>query len=260
MTIFFHELKRSRISLLIWTAVLAFMMGITVLIFPQMKPQMSQMENMMSDMGSFSAAFGMDKMSFGRFTDYFAIECGNILGIGGAIFSAIFGVNMLSNEEKEHTAEFLYVHPVSRFRIVTEKLAALVAQVVVLNTAVAAISLVTVASIGEDSDISVLLLLFLAYMLLELEIAMICFGISAFLQSGIGVGIGTSIGMYFLNIIANITEDAKFLKYITPFAYTEGADIIKNHTISATYLLIGMCMALVAVVIAFYRIQTKDLK
>ena len=226
MTIFFHELKRSRISLLIWTAVLAFMMAITVLIFPQMKPQMSQMENMMSDMGSFSAAFGMDKMSFGRFTDYFAIECGNILGIGGAIFSAIFGVNMLSKEEKEHTAEFLYVHPVSRFRIVTEKLAALVAQVVVFNTAVAAISLVTVASIG----------------------------------GGIGVGIGTSIGMYFLNIIANITEDAKFLKYITPFAYTEGADIIKNHTISATYLLIGMCMALVAVVIAFYRIQTKDLK
>ena len=260
MTIFFHELKRNRMSLLIWTAVLSFMMAITILVFPQMKPQMSQMEDMMSGMGSFSAAFGMDKMSFGRFTDYFAIECGNVLGIGGAIFAAIFGVTMLSKEEREHTAEFLYVHPVSRFRIVTEKLMALAVQIILFNTVIGGISLIFVVAIGEDADISVLLLLFVAYLFLELEIAMICFGVSAFLYSGIGAGVGIAVGMYFLNIIANITEDAKFLKYITPFAYTEGADILQERAISATYLSIGMCIALLMVIVAFYQTQTKDLK
>ena len=79
----------------------------------------------MSNMGSFSDAFGMNNLSFAHFTDYFSIECGNVMGLGGAVFAAITGVLMLSKEEKEHTAEFLFTHPLSRSRIVLEKLLAL---------------------------------------------------------------------------------------------------------------------------------------
>lgn len=259
MTVFIHELKRGKLSLLIWTSAIAFMLMITVLIYPQMKPQMAQMENMMADMGSFSAAFGMDKMSFGEFSDYFAIECGNVLGLGGAVFAAITGASMLAKEEKEHTAEFLYTHPVSRTRIVTEKLLALVVQITILILAVAAVSAVSIALIGESTDTFLLFLIFLAYLLLSLEIAMLCFGISAFLRSGLGVALGLAIGLYFLNILSNITEDVKFLKYITPFSYTEVSDILQNRSIPPTYLAIGMCMAAAAVTAAFLKTHKKDI-
>ena len=101
MTVFFHELKRGRISLLIWSAAIAFMLAICVIIYPEMKSQMGDISAMFADMGSFSEAFGMDKINFGSFTGFFGVECGNVLGLGGAFFAAIIGISALSKEEKE---------------------------------------------------------------------------------------------------------------------------------------------------------------
>lgn len=259
MTVFVHEIKRCRLSLLIWSAAIAFMLVVTVLIYPEMEPQMSQMENFMSDMGSFSSAFGMDKLNFAKFSDYFAIECGNVLGLGGAIFSAITGITMIGKEEKEHTSEFLFTHPISRFQIVLNKLLAVIAQLVTLNLITIASSISAMFIIGETDDISIFMLLFLAYFLLQLEIALLCFGISAFVRSGLGLGIGLAFGLYFFNIISNITENARFLDWITPFAYADGADILQTRTISGEYLAIGMCIAVVSAAVAFVKTEKKDL-
>lgn len=104
MTIIKHELKLGKNSLIIWAAIIAFMMGLYVLIYPQMENQMTEISGMFANMGSFSAAFGMDKINFGEFSGFFAVECGNVLGIGGAFFAALLGITALSKEEKEHTA------------------------------------------------------------------------------------------------------------------------------------------------------------
>ena len=48
-----------------------------------------------------------------------------------------------------------------------------------------------------------------------------------------------------MNIIANMTADANALKYITPFGYTEGSDLISTHSIEMKYLIPGMIFMLV---------------
>ncbi len=96
MTLFFHELKRNRVKLAVWTAIIAFMLCISILIYPQMTSQMGDMGDMFSQMGEFSSAFNMDKINFGEFKGYFAVECGNVLGLGGAFFAAIMGVTALA--------------------------------------------------------------------------------------------------------------------------------------------------------------------
>ena len=53
---------------------------------------------------------------------FYAVECGNILGLGGAFYAALCAATVLSKEEKDKTAEFLLTHPVSRVKIITEKL------------------------------------------------------------------------------------------------------------------------------------------
>ena len=58
MTLYFHELKRGRLSLLIWTAAIAFMMAVSIIIYPEMTAQMEAVNEAFADMGSFSAAFG----------------------------------------------------------------------------------------------------------------------------------------------------------------------------------------------------------
>ena len=138
MTLLFHELKRNKLSLVIWSAIIAFMLSVTVIIYPEMSSEMESISDMMANMGAFSDAFGMDKLNFGEFIGYFGVECGNVLGLGGAFFAAIVGVSALAKEEKEHTAEFLLTHPVTRTSIVLQKLASVYLQIIALNAVVVA--------------------------------------------------------------------------------------------------------------------------
>ena len=98
MTILKHELKRGKAALLIWAAAISFMLAICVVIYPEMSSQMGEISEMFADMGSFSAAFGMDTVNFGEFIGFFGVECGNVLGLGGAFFAALLGVSALAKE------------------------------------------------------------------------------------------------------------------------------------------------------------------
>lgn len=260
MTVWKHELRIGRMPLIIWTAAIAFLLAVCIVIYPEMSGQMGEISESFAEMGSFSQAFGMDKVNFGEFMGFFAVECGNVLGLGGALFAALVGITSLSKEEKEHTAEFLLTHPNSRIQIISEKLGAVFTQIIFLNITVIIITGLSIIVIGESPDIKVMALQFLAYFVMQIEIASICFGISAFLcRSGSGLGLGIAVLFYFLNIIANLTEKAEFLKYITPFGYTEGADIIANDSLNGKYIVVGIFFAAIAIATAYYQYNKKDI-
>lgn len=260
MVLLKHELKQGKISLIIWTAVIAFMLAVCILIYPEMAGQMNEISDMFSNMGSFSAAFGMDRINFGEFTGFFGVECGNVLGMGGAFFASLLGISALAKEEKEHTAEFLLTHPVRRRKVVMEKLLSVFSQIIILNAVVIGVTTLSILIIGETPEIKTMSLLFLAYFILQIEIAAICFGISAFISRGsMGIGLGMAALFYFLNIVANLTEDAKFIKYITPFGYTESADIIADGSINMRYLSVGVVLALIGIAASFYQYNKKDI-
>lgn len=260
MTMIRHELKQNRISLIVWTAAIGLLFAVCIFIFPEMKDEMDGVSDMFASMGSFTQAFGMDKVSFGTLTGFYAVECGNILGLGGAFFAALCGISVLAKEEKEHTAEFLLTHPVSRVRIVTDKLVAAVLQVIILNAVVYVLSMGAIVWIGEEIPWEELSLLHLAYLLLQIEIIGICFGISAFLRHGsMGIGLGVAAVMYFLNLIVNISDSAEFLRYITPFAYAEGTEIVTNVSLDAELVLLGLAYGTAGIAAAYAKYCGKDI-
>jgi len=255
-----HELKQGRLSLLVWAISISFMMAVCILIYPEMATDMGDVGTLFADMGAFSAAFGMDRINFGEFIGFFGVECGNILGLGGAFFAALTGISALAKEEKEHTAEFLFTHPISRRKIITEKLLSVVIQIIILNMIVIMITIISLLMIKETADIKILALLFLSYILMQLETAAVCFGISAFIRfGGLGIGLGLAAVYYFINIISNLTKEAKILKYITPFGYTESADIIKNQELHGGYIAVGMMITIIGVAAAYIKYTKKDI-
>lgn len=260
MTILKHEMRQGRNSLIIWTAVIAFMLGVCILIYPEMSKQMDGIGEAFANMGGFSAAFGMDKINFGEFIGFFGVECGNVLGLGGAFFAALTGISALSKEEREHTTEFLLTHPVSRQSVIAQKLVSIVAQIIILNAAAVCVTALSAIMIGELPEIKPLALMFAAYLIMQIEIAAICFGLSAFIgRGGLGLGLGLAAAFYFLNIIANLTESAEFLKYITPFGYTDSADIIADGQIEIKYLAVGIVMTVIGIGAAFWKYGQKDI-
>lgn len=261
MTILRHELRQGWKGLAIWTGCIGFFVVICVLMYPQMEQQMSEVNAMFASMGAFTAAFGMDRLNFGTLTGFYAVECGNILGIGGALYAAMTGAGILSKEEQTGTAEFLLTHPVTRCDVTAGKLAALMLQILILNVLVYGMAIACVTAIGDAIPWKELTLLHLAYLLVQVELGGICFGISAFCRRGsLGVGIGLAIGMYFVNILANITEEAEFLKYITPYGYAEGADILAEGELNAVYVLVGMALCAAGILTAFWQYRRKDIR
>ena len=260
MTLFLHEIKRNKLSLIIWSAALAWMLGICVIIYPEMQTQMGDIGAMFSDMGAFSDAFGMDMLNFGEFMGYFGVEIGNTLGLGGALLAGIVGISALSKEERDGTAELLLTMPVSRTRIVAEKLLFSAFHIVVVNLACVIVSVVGILAINVEADAGKIALIFLANLIMQLEIMAITFGISAFVKKGaMGIGIGISFGLYFLNILANLADEIEFVGKITPFGYANSGYIIEHGKIEILPLIIGILLATLGIAVAFEKYTKKDI-
>ena len=256
-----HELRQSVKSFSIWTLCIAGFVAMCIFMFPSMKGEMDKVGEMFASMGGFSAAFGLDRLNFGRMIGFYATACGNILGLGAALFAALLGVNSLSKEENDHTAEFLLTLPVSRPAVIGAKLLSMIIQIVALNVVCTLVSMASIGTIGESVEWKCLLLLNLSYLLVHIELGCIGIAVSAFsTRSNAGIGIAIAVALYFLNIVANISPDAKPLKYLTPFAFAEGADIIANVSLDTTLVVIGMTLALVSTILAFVKYSHKDIR
>ena len=177
-------------------------------------------------------------------------------GIGGIFYAAVLGTGMLEKEEREHTAEFLLTHPVSRSQVVTEKLLAMISQMLLLNGMVILLSVVSFCIIGEKPDF----LFHGAQIVMQFEILCICFGISAFLKKGAtSAGIGIAAALYFLGVFGNITEKAEFVTYITPYTYADGANVIPAGELDIKLVMLGMVYAVIGLIAAYGKYTRKDI-
>lgn len=261
MTLFMHEMRVNKWQYIIWSLAVSFMLGISVLIYPEMKSQMNEISEMFSQMGSFSEAFGMEQLNFGEFLGFFGTECGNTLGLGGGIFAALIGVSVLCKEEKNGTSDFLLSHPITRSHVALQKLLSVFTQITVFVSFSAAVTALATVIIGESPDIKVMALIFLAQLFMLIEISAVCFAISAFARKGaIGIGIGVSTLFYFMNIVANLAESVEFLKYLTPYGYADCAYIVSNSAIDLSKLAVGAVISALSVALAFYKYNKKDMR
>lgn len=245
MTIYLHELRQGSKTFLIWTLSISAFMAMCIFLFPEMEGELGGVGDMFSSMGSFTAAFGMDILDFGTLEGFYAIECGNIMSLGGAFFAAVISVNIISKEEKDRTAEFLFTHPVSRIRVLSGKAAAVLSQTASMNIIAVAVTSVSIAAIGEAVPWDTVLHLHLAYLFCQIEIAMICFGISAFSRSSsFGAGLGLALVLYFMNLIANVSDKMEVLRYISPFGYAEAAEIVTAGELDTSLVICGLAAGL----------------
>ena len=258
--LFIHELRQNARSLTIWTLAISACMIMCVFLFPEMSSQLDSVGSLFASMGAFSAAFGMDLLNFGSFIGFYAIECGNIMLLGGAMFAALLGVQMLSKEEDQQTAEFLLSQPVSRTAILSSKWLAGLLLLVIFNVLASALMVLSVWAIDEPVPWKDLFLLHGAFACLQVELFCICFCFSAFMRhSVIGLGLGMSIGLYFLQLIANLSDSASWLSFLTPFGYTDAATIITEQALDGQLLLIGAAVSVFSTLLAFVHYSRKDI-
>lgn len=260
MMILRHELKQNYKSLLIWSVVLGVLTVIFMGMYESLQGDIESMADMYSSMGSFSQAFGMDKISFVTAMGFYGIEAGAMVSICGAMFGALTGIGILSKEEQHHTAEFLFTHPISRKRVMLEKLIFLVVQILVFNIIYFGFAVLSFSVIGESIEWKPFILFHVAQMLMHLQIGVLCFGISTYMRrQNTGAGLGLATLMYFLGLLYNVSDKAEMLKYITPFVYADAGTIMSEETIDFMLVGIGWAIVLVILLVGVIHYHRKDL-
>lgn len=260
MTLYKHEMKMNIKSLLIWTLCVGGLCFGCILLYTSLEDSIQGMADAYSNMGAMSVALGMDKMSLATLTGFYATEIAMMHGLGGAMFAAILGTGMLSKEEAGHTSEFLNVFPVSRGGILVQKYMALVSNVLIFNLICAVLYALGFVMMKEDIAAKEMTLYHMASFFMQLEIGTVCFMISALVKRNLmGAGLGIAILMFAADMMCRIIPAIEDVKYITPFYYSNAADIFTGSKIDGVMLGIGLGVMAAAFVIAWFEYRSKDL-
>ena len=95
---------------------------------------------------------------------------------------------------------------------------------------------------------------------MQWEIAAICFGVSAFQRRNkLGLGLGIVLLFYAFDLIARVIPDLSDCKILSPFSYANAADILSTGERSMTAMALGMVVFIFALGMAFWRYMGRDL-
>lgn len=260
MTLLRHELRMNLKALLIWTICLGFCCFGCLLLFEGLEESMAQMADAYAQMGAFSTALGMDKISVSTMEGFYATEVALMFAIGGAMFAAMTGAAMVSKEEEGHTSEFLNTLPFGRAYIILWKYAAAAALILLFNM----ICLLWIGAgfllAGKGVPQKEFWIYHGAQLLMQLEVGSVCFLASAFCKKKqIGAALGFAVLLYMMDLICRIVPDVEKLKYVTPYYFSNATDIFSEGCVNMRMLTVSACVTILCVCLSAAVYCKRDL-
>ncbi|MTI96157.1 MAG: multidrug ABC transporter permease [Firmicutes bacterium] len=263
MFILLRELRSNRRSLLIWMLALAALNLFVISLYPTFAGDAEQMEEFMTMFPEeFMRIFGMDRLSMADAIGFYAVEAYFMVILFGSVFAAMLAATMLAKEEDEKTIEFLLAKPVTRSRVVGEKLLAIGAILLLFNLGIGLVSYISFEIWVDDFSRLELFRLLIAPLFAQLAFAGIAFLLSLFFvrkKSAYSAGIGLVIGLYFLHVVSLLAERAEFLRYLTPFWYMNASDIVAEGSLPPWRLLTLVAVAIITAGLTWYLYRRRDI-
>ncbi|MBQ7429926.1 MAG: ABC transporter permease subunit [Butyrivibrio sp.] len=247
-------------SLIIWSLSVGILGLICILLYQSMEGEMKDMADAFSNMGAFSEAFGMSTLSIATLKGYFATEIGAVHGLGSSMFAAIIAINIISKEEEYHSGEFIFALPLSRSKVLAAK-AICVAIMLSIFTCVCTISyLVGFKIVGEEVPTDQFLTFMGRQLLMNVEVAGICFGLSSLTgKNHMGLGLGLALMFYAYDVCGRVIPDMKDYLFIGPFSYANAAEIFTDADTPVNGIVLAVCLSVAGVLFAFWNFNRRDL-
>jgi ABC-2 type transport system permease protein len=180
-----------------------------------------------------------------------------------SVFGVLLGSETLTKEERDKTADFTLVLPVSRRRVLTAKLLAAVLQCLVLVLVLWGASLAFTTDYGPTPA-------FYGFIartaVANLLLALIFMALGFFLASAIknfrrasAVAIAVMMSAFFVSLISSWDERIKFLRFFTPFKYFDPLPLLNNADFNWPLLALNVAITLACLAAAYLFYQRRDL-
>lgn len=245
MTIFFRELKAHRRSLIIWCFGVVAMIGSGMSKYQALSSTGQTMNDLMAKMPKpLQTIFGTGDFDLSTAIGFYGVLFLYLL-IMVTIHAVMLGARIISKEETDKTAEFLFTKPISRYQVVTAKLAASIINLLILNaiTLVTSIAVVSMNNHGDTTITSPIVSLMIGLFILQLLFLVIGMATAAITnrpKSAGAISTGILLVTFLLSIIMDLNNHLSALRLITPFKYVEAKQVIQGNGLDYGYLSLSL--------------------
>jgi ABC-2 type transport system permease protein len=257
-----RELKINFKSFIIWSSVLLGILLLAFLVYPAMSSQTEQLDELLKTFPEeILKAFSMDLISIGSISGWFATEGYMMVTLIGGSYVALMGGSILLKEESDKTIEYLYSKPISRNKIILDKILTGVIYIFILNLIISIFTLVSFY-LSDDLNVNLWFVMSVAPLFLHYLFFFISLFISTFfkkVKAMTGISLGLVLGTYFIHIITLMSDKVEFLKYITPHEYFSSRYLIINERLHYGYLVLTIILITLSIFMTYYRYNKKEL-
>lgn len=262
MNIYRHELRTNLKSTALWTIVLSVVGGSVELFYLIIEKDIKAFTSMMNNFpDSMKAIMGLITENFSTPLGFYGFVLTFSL-LFASIQAMNIGVGIVSKETRDKTADFLLTKPVSRIRIISEKILAAVTLLGASWLVYSACLYFVIASLAKgDFAHGKYLLLCAGYYLLQLiffSVGLLVSALAKKIKAVLPVSMGIVFFAYAVSAFA-VTSDSDALRFLTPFQYFKTEYILKNGSFELPYLFTGLAVILVAILCAYVRFIKKDI-
>jgi ABC-2 type transport system permease protein len=259
MNIFIREMKAHRKSLISWSIGMLFMIiGGMGKFTSYADSGQSIMEIIDKIPDTLKAVLGFGTFDVSKASGFYGMLF-LYLVIMVTIHAAMLGANIISKEEQDKTTEFLLVKPVSRTSVITAKLLAALANILILNivTLVLSITIVGKYSRGEaiTGDIQILMMGMFILQLLFLFVGTGIAAISRNPKKAASMATSVLLVTFMISVIIDMNNKLEGLKYITPFKYFTAANMMYGGGLEPVFVILSLVMigVLAGATYVFYK-------
>ena len=259
-----REMKINLKSFIIWTSILIGLFLVVFLVYPSIvnSENMEMMDEMMKmfpeemlkafnmDISSINSAFGWLK------TEGFVF----VLLITG-IYSGILGSNILLKEESDKTIEYLNSVPVTRKKIVLNKILCGFLYIILMVAIIGIFNFIGLSLSGEFNKKSYILLS-ITPIFSSIVIFAVCLFLSTFTHKTnktLGISLGMVFASYFLNVVSEMEESTEFLKYISIFTLADIRNVIINVSINPLMVILAIGITVIFIILTAMHYEKKEL-
>lgn len=260
MNIFLKELRSYRKSLIFWSIGVFLMVASGMAKYEAYSSSGQSINDLIADLPkSMKAVMGFGVVDLSKIGGYYSLLYIYLL-LMATIHAAMLGAAIIAKEERDKTAEFLFVKPVSRTTIITAKLLAAFTNVVIFNL-VTWVSLVILVgkynSTGEavNGDIALTMVGMFISQVLFMVIGSALAAVKKKPKTAPSLATGVLLLTYMLSIAVDLNENIESLKYVTPFKYFDAKNVMFGGGIETIFIVISVSLiaALLWVTFTFYK-------
>ena len=263
MNVFLREMKAHRWGLIFWS------LGMVMMIYSGMAKYgayetAGQSVAVILDQipGTVQAVFGMTGFDLTTAAGFYGMLF-LYLAVMGAVHASLLGAHLIAKEERDHTSEFLYAKPASRSAVLTGKLLAGLANLIIFNLVTTASSFYFVDYFNKDapfgSDIVLMMIGLFFLQVIFFAIGAAVAGTSHKPKSAASRATSIMFGTFLLFYVVNLNEDLEFLKYFTPFKYFEAGALMTDGALDPVFVGLSVAIVAAAIVGAYRFYSARDL-